>query len=1114
MSFTLFNRTQIQRWASAHPVYARGREYARLGRVRDLTVRREGTTLFVSAYAVGRGGSLYQVEFVWEGEEGWWRQAACSCPFSAGGSRVCKHLVAVALTVLEHGKVLRLSASEAPQAPEAPSPTWVLHLDLLVERLRQARRPRERSPAPYDLAFTLGHVYLEWGSVPIPLPLVYFLREDGEEGDPGRRAWERLRTQGDRWQHPTALLDPSGCRNLPPEVVHIANLSLQWSRLREWEAQRFVRTSLLEEAWGLLHRAAERSPIPFLLYPPGRRRPVAVEMWPAHKPLTVGLLLDRGAEGVRLEPALWSEEATYPSSSWILLEDRPILLLLEERWLVPLVDRRRQRLWAALQQEPRVLTVPPAEEEAFQARLAGLLREGVPIRTTAGVSLSVETLEEGVPEPRLYLREDRDGGLIAELRFGYGPLEVPYDRKAPAVELRWVSAPYRYLRIRRDLEAETSWKKRAASREFGLKLGPGATLLLRARVHPVEFLLDRVPALARAGFTVFGAEALLRRRMKAARPVLRLEVSSGIDWWDLKARLWFGEQAVPLREALEVLRRGERFVKLADGSVGLLPEDLVERLRRRLDLARWIGEDRIRLEGRQAPVLEELLDGLQELPQVELRVPEEEVRALRERLRALREVEGLPEVPLPEGLRGQLRPYQVLGYRWLHLLYRHGLGGILADEMGLGKTLQTLAFLLSLREQGLAQGPDLVVVPRSLLFNWAREAETFAPGLRVLVYAGARRPDPAAFDRYDLVLTTYGIVRREAQALAGRSFHVLVLDEAQAIKNPLTKAARSVRRLQARFRLALTGTPVENTTLELWSIFAAVLPGLLGSLEAFKRSFALPIEQHGDREAARRLRRLVAPFLLRRTKDQVTPELPPRTEQVMYAEMTAPQREVYRKVREVYRAKLLGLLDGRTEEAQLRMHVLEGLLRLRQLANHPALVDPDYRGGSGKVALLFTLLETVVEEGHKALVYSQFVEMLRLLGEEMERRGWAYAYLDGRTRDRQAQVERFQTDPRVPLFLISLRAGGTGLNLTAARYVFLLDPWWNPAVERQAADRIHRIGQDKPVFVYKLIASDTVEEKILDLQTRKRDLVERLVTPTEAAWLRHLGREEIERLFG
>ena len=449
---------------------------------------------------------------------------------------------------------------------------------------------------------------------------------------------------------------------------------------------------------------------------------------------------------------------------------------------------------------------------------------------------------------------------------------------------------------------------------------------------------------------------------------------------------------------------------------------------------------------------------------------------------------------------------------WVYDLEVEQHHNFVANNMLCHNTIITLAFLESLYAETPEARATLVVMPRSLLFNWQREAAKFTPELNVYVQADqGRASDPSEFDSYDLVLTTYGTMLRDIELLRKYQFNYVILDESQAIKNPLAETSKAARLLRGDHRLVLTGTPVENSTLELWSQFAFLNPGLLGNIEYFRQEFANPIERQQNGETAQFLRKMVYPFILRRTKDQVAADLPPRSEEVLTCEMEPPQRKLYNKQRDYYRALLLGLIenDGMNDA---RMKILEGLLRLRQICNHPRLVDPKFKGTSGKFELLLETLETLQAEGHRALVFSQFVQMLTIVREALDARGIPYCYLDGQTRDRERVVDRFQNDDTVSFFLISLKAGGVGLNLTAADYVIHIDPWWNPAVEMQATDRTHRIGQDKPVFVYKLIAQDSVEEKILQLQEHKRALVEQVIG-AEGGVFKSLTREDIEVLF-
>ena len=439
-------------------------------------------------------------------------------------------------------------------------------------------------------------------------------------------------------------------------------------------------------------------------------------------------------------------------------------------------------------------------------------------------------------------------------------------------------------------------------------------------------------------------------------------------------------------------------------------------------------------------------------------------------------VEGfssLPQAVLPADLTATLRPYQLEGVAWLAFLQKAELGGILADDMGLGKTLQTLAGV---------HGKILVVCPTSVLFNWAAEIARFRPALRVGRYHGPRRVlDPAA----DITLTTYGTVRTDQVALSAAPWDALVLDEAQAIKNPDSQTARAVYTIPARFRLALSGTPVENRLEELYSLSHFANPGLLGGLSDFRARYAQRINE-GDRVATDKLRQKIRPFLLRRKKSEVARDLPPRTDDLLYVELDERERAAYDAVRAATKRDIVARLG----EGLSVMEALEALLRLRQASCHAGLLPGQRADTSSKVERLVAELSTLASEGNRALVFSQWTSFLDLVEPVLAREGLSFLRLDGSTRDREGVVRGFQDESGPPVLLLSLKAGGTGLNLTAADHVFLLDPWWNPAVEDQAADRAHRIGQDKPVFVHRLVAKDTVEERILVLQERKRALAE------------------------
>ncbi|MFL6607101.1 MAG: DEAD/DEAH box helicase, partial [Pseudomonas sp.] len=489
----------------------------------------------------------------------------------------------------------------------------------------------------------------------------------------------------------------------------------------------------------------------------------------------------------------------------------------------------------------------------------------------------------------------------------------------------------------------------------------------------------------------------------------------------------------------------------------------------------------------------------------------EHIRSLAQRLRDIKDYTAAA----PKGLNATLRPYQLEGLSWMQSLRQLEVGGILADDMGLGKTLQTLAHILSEKHAGRLDRPCMVVMPTSLIPNWLDEASHFTPQLKVLALYGAGRKKH--FERladYDLILTTYALLPKDVERLKAQPLHVLILDEAQYIKNPTSKAAQAARELDARQRLCLSGTPLENHLGELWSLFHFLLPGWLGDIKSFNRDYRVPIEKRGSDVRLQHLNGRIKPFLLRRTKEQVATELPPKTEIIHWVELSDAQRDVYETMRLAMDKKVRDEIT-RKGVARSQIIILEALLKLRQVCCDLRLISdaalPARGSSSGKLDSLMEMLEELFEEGRRVLLFSQFTSMLALIEEELKKRGVEYAILTGQTRDRRTPVKEFQSGKR-QIFLISLKAGGVGLNLTEADTVIHYDPWWNPATENQATDRAYRIGQEKPVFVYKLIARGTVEEKIQLLQKEKSDLAAGVLDGRVAGdW--KLQNEDIEALF-
>jgi SNF2 family DNA or RNA helicase len=548
--------------------------------------------------------------------------------------------------------------------------------------------------------------------------------------------------------------------------------------------------------------------------------------------------------------------------------------------------------------------------------------------------------------------------------------------------------------------------------------------------------------------------------------------------------------------------RGETVVDLGNGETGLLPQDWLAQHARMLELGDTgrAKDDALHFHSAHAQLLDELLEQCPDQPR--------DFLELRQKFKTFAGV--TPPEP-PAAFTGTLRPYQREALGWFDFLASFGFGGVLADDMGLGKTIQALAWMALGQERGVT-GPNLVVAPTSLLFNWRDEAARFAPGVRVLTYAGSGRGGlETHFQDHDLILTTYGLLRRDVEILRETPWRCVILDESQAIKNPDSQTAKAARLLPAEHRLCLTGTPLENRVDELWSQMQFLNPGLLGSRQSFEHRFAKPLAQ-GDTEAKDMLQRFLKPFLLRRTKDAVAKDLPDKQESVIHCEMTEAQAKIYERLHVHYRAEILAAVETKgLQHSQIK--VLEGLLRLRQAACHPALVGEE-GAGSGKLEELATLVADVVAEGHKALIFSQFTRFLSHIRAKLREIGVDHEYLDGRTplKTREKRVASFQSPDGPPVFCISLKAGGVGLNLTAADYVFIMDPWWNPAVEAQAVNRAHRIGQDKKVFAYRLISQDSIDEKVLALQQEKKDLADALLDGATTS-IGALTKEDLERLL-
>jgi hypothetical protein len=690
----------------------------------------------------------------------------------------------------------------------------------------------------------------------------------------------------------------------------------------------------------------------------------------------------------------------------------------------------------------------------------------------------------GSPKPRIHIKAAaaQSNTLEVKVRFDYEGVMIPLTQRMPE---------FYDKRRRAVVQVDTAFHERSAD----LLTSLGVKIRQRYGETTLALTTKKLPALVgrliRDGWHVEADGKLYRTGSK-----FDFSIVSGIDWFELQGKAHFDQTSVDLPRLIQSLRAGECSIVLDDGTIGLIPEQWIKRFGGLAELAS--PEDgSIKFGRSQIGLLDALL-----AEQGEINV-DEKFAAARESLRGFDRIQ--PHEP-PGGFVGELRPYQKLAQGWFEFLRNMRFGGCLADDMGLGKTIQVLSLLEHRRE--LKSGPSLIVVPRSLIFNWIAEARKFAPEIRVLDQSHSQRQKGTEhLADFDLVLTTYGTLRRDAAFLKDFEFDYVILDEAQAIKNATTEAAKAARLLKGRHKLALSGTPIENHLGELWSLFDFLNPGMLGRIGRFTG-----LAHDADADQRNLLAAAVRPFILRRTKRQVAPELPDRVEQTIIVELDADQRKAYDELREYYRQMLMNKIDN-DGIGKSQLIILEALLRLRQAACHPGLIDKSrIAEPSAKLDELITRLSSATESGERVLVFSQFTSLLSIVKLRLKQAKIDFLYLDGKTKDRQALVDQFQSGTGPAVFLISLKAGGVGLNLTAARTVYLLDPWWNPAVEAQAIDRTHRIGQQQTVFATRLITADTVEQKVLDLQAKKKGLADAIVNADNAG-ISSLTREDLELLL-
>ncbi|MFE7505103.1 SNF2-related protein [Promicromonospora sp. NPDC057488] len=1067
--------------------YQRGEEYQQQGRV--ISWEWLPAEMLLISWVRGSGRSTYScsIEFqedppgppVVVGSD-------CTCPVRSA----CKH---VAATLLESGTdglaSLVRSASSLTRAPQVPE--WKAVVQQLVPTAPAAP---PAGPAPDEAPELALQLRIDGAAAANDLALSMrpVQRNDRGAWVGGNASWNYIRNGFLRGVDPAVrqwFTTLDALRATSPRGYGYLSTG-DWISLDDVLARPF---------W---HHLADAAELGIELVGKSRRESVRL----AHE-ASVSLDLSLPDGGARLERTVAFDGVVTAATSVGPLGDHGLFAIEESSQgrtitlgptAAPLTDQERAAVHLS------DVAIPADAVDEFLADYLPLLRREVRVRAEAGVDLP------DLPRPELVASVEAVSAAEVHVtwRWAYPPSDKEYPLTTalePGTDLR-------------DLTAETATLGRAvaAVRElpgFGhFRVAPEVYRGLRA----MDLVTTALPALRALPDVRVESDELPEYRGLEATPVVSMRAtdSGDMDWFELGVTVAADGREIPFGSLFDALARNQKRFMLTDGTWLRTDLPVFAELRALIEEAQRLSDQpgKLRVSRFNASLWAELEDVADFVEQSDRwRHSVSELVAL-----TADGAEGPQALPPPVGLKAELRPYQQHGFEWLTFLWRHGLGGILADDMGLGKTVQTLAFVAQARQEAAPGSPPfLVVAPASVVSNWAAEAARFTPDLKVVTLpttarkAGTSVADVAA--GADVVVTSYAIFRLDFDAFADVGWSGLILDEAQFAKNHQTRANESARRLRAPFKLAITGTPMENNLMELWAMLAIVAPGLYGSATRFREDYVKPVAGEGDSGALLgRLRRRIKPLMLRRTKSQVAPELPERQEQVLRVTLDPRHRRIYDTHLQRERSRLLGLLDSFDEN---RVAVFRALTTLRRMALDASLVDAEYEGvASAKLNLLAEQLAEVAAEGHRALVFSQFTSFLAKAAEVCQELGIPYEYLDGSTRRRPEVIGRFK-DGTAPVFLISLKAGGFGLNLTEADYVYLLDPWWNPATEAQAIDRTHRIGQTRNVMVFRLVSEDTIEDKVMALKERKARLFDAVLSDDAGAFAGSLGADDIRRLL-
>ncbi len=1033
--------------------FKKGRQYAEAQRVSGLA----RTDVGIAATVAGSEGQKYSVQLAPTDNAAF--ESMCNCESWNKYGLHCKHVVAAGLVYL--ARVRKRAEAELAAAPPVEG---------------AASSGPEVAPLP---ALAKLENWLGLSALP---DLEFHYRLTPTPSTTGGRAWVidvRRADQASKGPVQVKRLLSMGMRISPPDERVLAQLADHEVR---YDSKIILNDEELADLFEVMRARRVIYRGTALLFPPEPVRPI--------------IRLNNSPEGAvaRIEIAL-PDETSLPLKDVVVLCGRRTWALVAQNAhvLEPDFPPRLLRKWLL---EPSMSFPPDQLDRTLSFFAAHLPRYRLALQAD-GIEV-----DDSIEPQFLLTVEGRADHVKAQLAARYGKaVTVPVS--ASAQHLGYASGVTdegRKLILRQEV-LERAAARQLIERRF--RFDEASMTFEASGDAAIDFWARGRSELPKT-WEVFAAAAPRVQVRAKLRPKIRVNMTA-MNWFDLDAEFTSEDQSVDLGAVRMFLETGRKFVPLKDGSFAEADVDELKRVATLLEEAGAMpGKTRTRLPLFHATAL----DLLATLGDVEI-----ESKA-RRAMTELREIDGIPPIKAPEGLQAELRHYQEAGLSWLWFIYRHGLSGVLADDMGLGKTIQALSLMLKIKKEQGTQ-PSLVVAPTSVLPNWEREIERFTPQLSYVTWHGAdRRDNVEKLQNVDLVLTSYALIRRDLEELKKLPFRTVILDEAQNIKNADSATAQACKSVGGEHRIALTGTPLENRLTELWSLFDFLMPGFLGNAEGFHEHYEHPITVQGDLETRDRLKKKIHPFILRRLKTEVAKDLPPKTEVVTWVDMDTGQQALYREVLAESKRKVYDSID-KLGFNKSRISILSALMKLRQVCCDPRLLKLPPGTAlppSAKLERFSELVDELVREGHRALVFSQFTEMLEILTTQADEKQLKYLYLDGRTKDRMAKVDAFNVPDGPPVFFISLKAGGTGLNLTAADYVIHYDPWWNPAVEDQATDRTHRIGQTRAVFSYKLITRGTVEEKILSLQQRKRELAAG-VLGTDSDVGKALTERDVEDLF-